>query len=173
MRKLFTLVFLIIGGLFGFITNAQEQSDRYAEITNPKLLQINREDPRATFYSFSNLKDALNATYTTKGSNVILLNGNWKFQYTDWFNERPNEGFQRNDFDDSEWNDIHVPGNWELQGFGTPIYVNHPYEFASPGHPPYWDKPNPPFVPEEFNPTGTYRKMFTLPEDWHEKELIL
>ena len=173
MRKLFTLLFLITGGLVGFITNAQEQSDRYAEITNPKLLQINREDPRATFYSFSDLKDALNATYTTKGSNVILLNGNWKFQYTDWFNERPKEGFQRTDFDDSEWNDIRVPGNWELQGFGTPIYVNHPYEFTSPGHPPYWDEPNPPLVPEEFNPTGTYRKMFTLPEDWHEKEFIL
>ena len=64
-------------------------------------------------------------------------------------------------------------GNWELQGFGTPIYVNHPYEFCSSGYPPYWDKPNPPYVPKEWNPTGTYRREFTLPGDWDDKEIFL
>jgi len=153
--------------------SAQEQSDRYAEIINPKLLHINREEPRSTFSSFTDLKEALAAGYISKGSDVVLLNGSWKFHYTDRFSQRPKEGFQKADFDDSGWNDIRVPGNWEVQGFGVPIYVNTTYEFTSPGHTPYWDRPNPPLVPEEFNPTGTYRKTFTLPDNWQEKEIIL
>ncbi|MFA7140737.1 MAG: glycoside hydrolase family 2 TIM barrel-domain containing protein [Proteiniphilum sp.] len=164
---------LIVGPVGTFLVHAQEQADRYAEITNPKLLHINREEPRATFCSFTDLKEALDAAYSSKKSEEVLLNGSWKFHYTDQFDERPREGFQDADFDDSTWNDIRVPGNWEMQGFGVPIYVNATYEFTSPGHPPYWDQPNPPFVPEKFNPTGTYRKEFILPESWREKEIIL
>jgi len=104
---------------------------------------------------------------------VVLLNGIWKFHYTDQFNERTKEGFQDPGFDDSQWSNIRVPGNWEVQGFGVPIYVNTTYEFTSPGYAPYWDKPNPPLVPETFNPTGTYRKEFTLPDNWQGKEIIL
>ena len=170
MKKLLILfsIYLAAGMLF-----AQEQTDRYAEITNPKLLHINREEPRSTFSSFTDLKEALAAGYISKGSDVVLLNGNWKFHYTDRFNERPKQGFQNSGFDDSQWSNIQVPGNWEVQGFGVPIYVNATYEFTSPGHAPYWDKPNPPLVPEEFNPTGTYRKLFTIPDNWQEKEIIL
>lgn len=72
----------------------------------------------------------------------------------------------------SDWADIQVPGNWERQGFGIPIYVNTSYEFCSPGYAPYWDRPNPPYVPEEWNPTGTYRRDFTLPADWNGKEIF-
>ncbi len=152
---------------------AQDQADRFEEITNPKLLHVNREKPRSTFHSFTNLNDALKAAYNAKGSEVVPLSGSWKFHYTDQFNERPMEGFQHVAFDDSMWGDIKVPGNWELQGYGIPIYVNSSYEFTSPGHPPYWDRPNPPLVPEAFNPTGTYRKEFILPDNWQEKEIIL
>lgn len=81
--------------------------------------------------------------------------------------------FMMDRVDASRWPDINVPGNWELQGFGTPIYVNQPYEFCSSGYPPYWDKPNPPYVPQEWNPTGTYRREFTLPGDWDDKEIFL
>jgi beta-galactosidase len=170
MQKL--LILFSISLVAGMLS-AQEQANRYAEITNPNLLHINREEPRSTFYSFTDRKEALAAGYSSKGSNVVLLNGSWKFHYADRFNERPKEGFQKADFDDSGWNDIRVPGNWEVQGFGVPIYVNTTYEFTSPGHAPYWDKPNPPLVPEEFNPTGTYRKVFTLPDNWQGKEIIL
>jgi beta-galactosidase len=170
MKKI--LLFISFSLAAGMIS-AQKQAERYAEITNPKLLHINREEPRSTFYSFTDIKEALAAGYSSKGSDVVLLNGIWKFHYTDQFNERPKEGFQNPDFDDSGWSDIRVPGNWEVQGFGVPIYVNTTYEFTSPGHPPYWDKPNPPLVPEEFNPTGTYRKVFTLTDNWQGKEIIL
>lgn len=153
--------------------NAQEQENRYAEITNPKLVHTNKMPARASFFSFDNADNAIAAPHSSKGSNVVLLNGTWKFNYTENFNNRPKTGFCDANFDDSRWSNIQVPGNWEMQGFGTPIYVNATYEFTSPGHPPYWDKPNPPLVPKEFNPTGTYRKTFDLPASWQGKEIIL
>lgn len=100
------------------------------------------------------------------------FNGKWKFHYVETFADRPTD-FMMDRVDASRWPDINVPGNWELQGFGTPIYVNQPYEFCSSGYPPYWDKPNPPYVPQEWNPTGTYRREFTLPGDWDDKEIFL
>lgn len=151
------------------ICNAQ--SDRYAAITNPKLIHINREPARASFFSYQDEASALNNEKTASGS-YLSLNGTWKFNYVENFDERPLD-FMQLDFDDSKWADIKVPGNWERQGFGTPIYVNVSYEFISPGFPPYWDRPNPPYVPEDWNPTGTYRREFVLPADWIGKEIFL
>ncbi len=159
--------------LISFSLYAQDQENRYAEITNPKLVNINKLPPRSSFFSFTNANDAKNASFTSKGSDVLLLNGTWKFHYTENFSDRPLKDFYNLQFDAQAWNDIKVPGNWEVQGFGTPIYVNTTYEFTSPGHPPYWDKPIPPLVPHEFNPTGTYRKEFDIPQSWDGKEIIL
>ena len=159
--------------MISFSLYSQDQENRYAEITNPKLVNINKLPPRSSFFSFTNSNDALNATYSSKGSNVMLLNGTWKFHYTENFSQRPLKDFYNLQFDAQTWKNIQVPGNWEIQGFGTPIYVNTTYEFTSPGHPPYWDRPQPPLVPEEFNPTGTYRKEFEIPESWSGNEIIL
>lgn len=153
--------------------NAQEQVNRYTEITNPKLLYIHKEPARASFFSFTNVNEALNASSFSKGSDFMLLNGTWKFHYVDDFNDRPKDGFYNLDFDDTGWHDILVPGNWETQGFGVPIYVNTTYEFTSPGFPPFLDKPNPPYVPHDFNPTGTYRREFEIPLSWQGKEIII
>ena len=153
--------------------SAQMQENRYKEITNPKLTNINKLPPHSSFYSYTNADDALKASSGAKGSDYILLNGIWKFNYTDSFRNRPMDDFQKENFDTSVWKDIKVPGNWEIQGFGTPIYVNSDYEFTSPGHEPYWNKPNPPYVPEEFNPTGTYRREFDIPQSWIGKDIIL
>lgn len=155
------------------ISFGQEQSNRYSEITDPKIIQINKEPSRASFYSFNNVNEALTATYSTKGSDFILLNGTWKFHYVDDFDARPQSDFSSADFNTESWKEIQVPGNWEVQGFGVPIYVNYSYEFISKGHLPYWDKPNPPLVPRDFNPTGTYRKVFEIPATWDGKEIIL
>ncbi len=152
---------------------AQKQENRYSEITNPKLVHINKMDPRSSFFSYTNAADALNADNDSKGSDFLMLNGTWKFHYTDNFNDRPKDKFYEIDFNAASWKDIQVPGNWEVQGFGYPIYVNATYEFTSPGHAPYWDRPNPPLVPEEFNPTGTYRKEFEIPQAWMGQEIIL
>lgn len=171
MRKnlLISLLILLAIG----VVQAQDQENRFAEITNPKLIHINKEPARASFFSFSNAESAEKASNSSKGSDYLMLNGTWKFNYVDNFEDRPKAGFYESGFDDASWSDIKVPGNWERQGFGVPIYVNATYEFTSPGFPPYWDRPNPPLVPREFNPTGTYRKEFEVPASWQDKEIIL
>ena len=147
------------------------QGDRYKQITDPNLTSINRETPRSTFTSYTNEKDAT-ANNRKDGTLRLSLNGKWKFNYVDSFSTRPTD-FMLPEKDVSDWADIEVPGNWERQGFGIPIYVNTSYEFCSPGYAPYWDKPNPPYVPEEWNPTGTYRRDFNLPANWDGKEIFL
>lgn len=155
---------------FPLALTAQE-NNRYEEITNPKLTSINREPARSTFTSYVTEADAV-INDRKNGTFRLSLNGKWKFHYVETFADRPTD-FMMDRVDASRWPDINVPGNWELQGFGTPIYVNQPYEFCSSGYPPYWDKPNPPYVPQEWNPTGTYRREFTLPGDWDDKEIFL
>lgn len=152
---------------------AQLQENRYSEITNPKLTDINKLPPKATFASFNSAEEAESAALTSKGSDMLMLNGVWKFHYADKFSQRPKDEFYKLNYNTSNWSEIKVPGNWEVQGFGVPIYVNHPYEFTSPGFPPFWDNPNPPLVPEEFNPTGTYRKEFVIPQSFIGKDIIL
>jgi beta-galactosidase len=164
-----TLIAVFSSGL----VKVQLQENRYLEITNPKLVDMNKEPARASFFSFTSAKEAVDASNSSKGSDFLLLNGTWKFNYVENFNKRPKEGFYELDFDDASWNDIKVPGNWEVQGFGYPIYVNTTYEFTSPGFPPFWDRPMPPLVPREFNPTGTYRKEFELPNSWQGKDIII
>lgn len=147
------------------------QGERYKQITDPKLTSIHREAPRSTFTSYTNEKDAA-VNNRKDGTLRLSLNGKWKFNYVDSFSTRPTD-FMLPEKNVSDWADIEVPGNWERQGFGTPIYVNTTYEFCSPGYPPYWDKPNPPYIPEEWNPTGTYRRDFNLPASWDGKEIFL
>ncbi|MCJ7627061.1 MAG: DUF4981 domain-containing protein, partial [Longimicrobiales bacterium] len=91
-----------------------------------------------------------------------LLNGDWRFHWVRSPGERPQD-FYREDFDDSEWDWIPVPSNWEVQGYGVPIYLNHPYEFEK----------NPPYIHHDYNPVGSYRTTFQVPADWGDREVFL
>lgn len=169
MKQTFSLM---LACAFATCAFAQNQKDRYKDITNPDLTSINTIEPRASFMSYDNFTDAADDN-KREGTFYLSLNGVWKFNYTDNFNERP-IGFEKEDYDTSGWKDINVPGNWERQGFGVPIYVNTTYEFTSPAKTePFWEKPNPPYVPEEWNPTGTYRRTFELPDDWTGNSIFL
>ena len=158
-----------------FVINlfSQKQSERFAEITNPNLVHINKMPAHASFVSYSKMADAQNLVRANDLENYIFLNGVWKFHYVNNFDDRLQSDFYKFSFNDTSWSDINVPGNWEFQGFGTPIYVNATYEFTSWGFPPYWDRPNPPLVPKELNATGTYRKEFEIPAEWEGKDIIL
>lgn len=149
----------------------QQQENRFAEITDPQLLSINKLPPHASFTSYVDETSALNKDMAN-GSFYLPLNGTWKFHYTEKFKERPTN-FMEPDFNTADWKEIKVPGNWELQGFGDPIYVNVGYEFVSPGFDKYLQEPNPPMVPEAWNPTGTYRRDFDLPANWKGKRIFL
>ena len=90
------------------------------------------------------------------------LNGTWRFRYVANPADRP-VGFWRDDADLAGWDSISVPGNWEALGFGIPIYTNFNYLYP----------PNPPFVPHDDNPVGSYRRSFTVPDAWRGRRVIL
>jgi len=91
----------------------------------------------------------------------MSLNGTWKFHYAEAPFLAPPE-FQQSDFDDRDWDDITVPGNWQMQGYGRPHYTNIMYPIPV----------DPPNVPSD-NPTGSYRRRFYLPEGWAERRVFL
>ncbi|WP_421876642.1 glycoside hydrolase family 2 TIM barrel-domain containing protein [Marinoscillum sp.] len=132
------------------------------EWENPEIFQINREEPHATIYRHTSEASAL-ASESWEGSPYYQsLNGTWKFFWVKKPVDRPTY-FYRNDFSVKDWKDIAVPGDWELQGFGIPIYTNIAYPFPA----------NPPFIDHNYNPVGSYKRTFTVPENWSDKEVYV
>ena len=157
----FRLIFLLVIFTLNLTVFAQEKSRPDWE--NELVFGINKEKAHATFFSYSNRKDAL-IIEPEQSSNYLSLNGNWKFNWSKFPEARPKYFYQSN-FSDSLWTDIPVPSNWEIEGYGVPIYVNHPYE---------WTKnPNPPFVRQDWNPVGSYRKIVDLSANWMDKEVFI
>lgn len=137
-----------------------------ADWENQAVFRINKEAPRATSMPFPS-KEAANGKVRLESPWCKILNGNWKFHHTGNPATRP-QGFEAVAFDDSAWKEIPVPANWQLHGYGAPLYTNITYPFAK----------NPPFVmgepPQQFtnfpvdnrNQVGSYRTKFTLPAEW-------
>ena len=132
------------------------------EWENPEVFQINRENPTASFYVYSNAEEALQNESWENSPYYESLNGTWQFYYADSVQARPTD-FHKSDFDTSKWDNIEVPSNWELQGYGMPFYTNIKYMFPA----------NPPYIPHEMNNNGSYKKTFTIPENWDEKDVYL
>ena len=117
-------------------------------------MQINREPARAAFMPYG----------AERGDRSVSLNGMWKFRWTKTPDERIPD-FYRTDFDDSAWTDFAVPANWEVNGYGTPIYSSSGYTFRI--DPPYvMGEPKPSYTTfTERNPVGQYRRTFDLPDE--------
>ena len=162
MNKLLTL---IISLLFTFYITAQDRPpDR--EIENPAIQGINKEDPHTTFISYENRETAL-ANNKTKSSRVIMLNGIWKFNFVTGVSNRI-EGFAAPALDLSDWKEIEVPSNMEIQGYGIPIYVNVGYEFF-----PQWNF-KPPYINDlEKENIGYYRREFEIPQSWNGRQVFV
>ena len=126
------------------------------------VLQINREPARAYFIPYAE----------HKGDRMVSLNGTWQFRWTKTPDERIRD-FYRTDYDASSWDKLAVPANWEVNGYGTPIYISAGYPFKI--DPPYVMKePKKEWTTyEERNPTGQYRRTFTLPASWQSGQTFL
>ena len=122
---------------------------------NPQMIGRNKEAACAMFYRFP---DTQAAARGTRESSPYLksLNGPWKFHWVKTPEERPRD-FWREDFDDGDWKAIRVPSNWQMEGYGQPIYVNQTYPF---------DKSPPLIRGHNGNPVGSYRCRFTVPGAW-------
>ena len=130
---------------------------------NPAVFERNRELPHATYIPFADRGTAL--TRDPNASPAFRsLNGTWKFHWSANPESRP-ERFFETDFDVTAWNDLSVPSNWELQGYGVPIYVDAGLPFQAAAEPPY--------VPHAENPVGSYRRPFTVPDAWRDRRVFL
>ena len=132
------------------------------EWENPEIFQINREGPTASFYKYLDKAEAIKNDSWHNSSLYKSLNGTWNFYYADSVQARPTE-FYKNDFDIRGWETITVPSNWEMKGFGIPVYTNIKYMFPA----------NPPFIPHNINNNGSYKRDFEVPEDWDGKDIYL
>jgi beta-galactosidase len=153
MRKIVFVLFTLLCNL----SFAQQSNNDWE---NPQLVDQHKEQPHATFMLFNNADDVKADEYS-RSPWYQSLNGTWKFVYVDRYADRVQD-FYRADLNDSAWNNLSVPSNWERKGFGIPIYTNITYP-----HP-----RNPPFIGEN-NPVGTYRKQFTVPDTWDGREVLL
>lgn len=137
-----------------FATNGVGQTRHDWE--DQSILQRNREPARAAFSHEQSLS----------------LDGEWKFNWTKTPDEQP-ENFFLPDFNDSSWGLFPVPGDWEMNGFGTPIYCSSGYTFKI--QPPYvMEEPKQKYTSfVERNPTGCYRRTFSLPDNWHDSEVFI
>ena len=134
------------------------------EIENPELLGINKEPYHATLMPYANLQEALVAKRHAS-SLCIRLNGQWKFNWVPTPEERPVD-FYKPSFDVSGWNEISVPSNWEVQGYGTPFYRNAGYTIKK-DFPHVMSEPDKWYTSfKERNPVGSYRREFTIPAEW-------
>ena len=130
---------------------------------NVDVNQQNRAPRRAAFFAFEN-QDKAQAFEKKKSTNYLSMEGTWKFNFVKDYNKRPVNFFAAN-FDDSQWKDFPVPGLFELNGYGDATYKNIGYAWAT-----QFD-PNPPYISELNNYTGSYRRTFDLPKDWKGKDV--
>lgn len=138
---------------------------------NLSVLEINREPARANCIPYQNENQALEAI-REKSSWFLSLNGNWKFHWVPRPEERPQD-FYRTDFDDVDWKTIPVPANWEMQGYGTPIYVSSGYSFRIDPPRVTSEPPQKYTAYKERNPVGSYRHYFRLPENWKNRKVFI
>ena len=130
---------------------------------NVNINQQNREPRRANFFAFENLEKAQSFD-KKKSANYLSMEGMWKFNFVKDHNKRPANFFALK-YDDSQWKDFPVPGLFELNGYGDATYKNIGYAWAT-----QFD-PNPPYISELNNYTGSYRRTFELPKSWKGKDV--
>ena len=136
----------------------------FQEWKDPKVNAVNRVPMHTNYFAYES-DNAAQKGIKENSANFMTLNGTWKFNWVKDADSRPTD-FWKTDFNDKGWNDIPVPGVWELHGYGDPIYVNIGYAWRNQF------KNNPPYVPNEENHVGSYRREITVPVSWKGKDII-
>ncbi len=154
------LLLFVLACIFSFNVKADEHSKR-APWENHQVFAINKLAPHVSFIPYTSREAAIkNEPFSSK--NVKLLNGKWPFFWQKNYDPK-SAGFQLAKFDSKNWSEIEVPGNWEVEGFGFPIYLDERFPFTTS-----W-----PDIPKAYNPVGQYRKFFTVPDAWKNKRVVL
>ena len=129
-------------------------------------LQAKKLEPWQDPNIFQENRLPMRATFTVDQEQRLSLNGVWKFHFSENVASRL-KGFEAVSYNDASWAEMPVPGLLELNGYGVPVYVNIGYAWKG------LYKNNPPYVPEEGNYVGQYRRVFEVPQNWNGKEIVL
>ena len=132
---------------------------------NPAVQEINRMPMRASYFPFEEISKAKNSL-PSNSTRYLSLNGEWSFLWKNDYKQLPKD-FYKKDYKEEKWDKITVPANWEMKGYGIPIYVNASYEFNQ-------KNPTPPDIPDDLaQNAGIYRKVFELPSAWKDEKIYL
>jgi beta-galactosidase len=159
MKIIATLVALVVG--LTALAQRPTFDNIYSYIENTDVFELNQIEGHTVCVPHTTIDGASKAD-RWQNRNVLSLNGTWKFNFANTPEETPKDFFVSS-FNDKAWSNISVPSNWEMQGFGDPMFRNVSQPFHT----------NPPFVPREYNPTGAYRKTFELPSTWKGQKVFL
>ena len=135
---------------------AQQEQPKMPYWQDLQTVSVNREAPRTSFMTYDDREAALSGKYENSRF-YRLLNGTWKFLYSDSHRRLPADVTSAT-ADLAGWCDIQVPGNWEVQGHGVAIYTNQWFEFKA-------SDPQPPLLPDDI-PVGVYRREIDIPAEW-------
>ena len=152
---------LLTGLLLLMALGAQAQSNEWKD---PRVNEVNRLPMHSSFFAFENDKAAKGEK--EQAANYMTLHGTWKFNWVKDADARPTD-FWKTDYNDGGWDTMPVPGMWELNGYGDPLYVNIGYAWKNQF------KNNPPEFPIKDNHVGSYRKEITVPASWNGKQIIV
>jgi beta-galactosidase len=162
MKKLFTLITLCFFAVFTSIAQKKPfLSDIYSYLENTSVFELNQEEGHTPLVPFNSVDMAL-MNSPDNNPFYLSLNGIWKFNYSDT-PEGVVPDFFKESFSDRKWDTIRVPSNWEMKGYGDPLFRNVTTPF----------RPDPPRIPREYNPTGAYRRVFNIPASWKSREVFL
>ncbi len=156
-----TVCAVCLAASFAAIFACDEHPEPVPYWEDPAVFAENKEPPRASFTPFATIADVIEGPPEDSPFR-ISLNGAWQFHWVPRPDERPRDFFEV-DFDASAWDVIPVPSNWEFEGYGYPVYRDEFYSFPA----------NPPFIPHDDNPVGSYRRTFEVPADWDGREIFL
>ena len=159
LKKLFLTLFCLTS-----MTLAAAPKQQTPVWKDPMVNQQNRESRRANFFAFESAELA-KANDKTRSSRYLSMEGNWRFNFVKDHNLAPKDFFSLK-FDDKDWVDFPVPGLFEIEGYGDKIYKNTGYSWATTF------ESNPPYIDETNNYTGSYRRTFTLPQNWNGQEVF-
>ncbi|MDO5442936.1 MAG: glycoside hydrolase family 2 TIM barrel-domain containing protein [Bacteroidia bacterium] len=146
------------------ICSLSASAQTFKEWLDPGVNEINRAPMHAAYFAFES-QAAADAAVPEESANYLTLHGTWSFNWVNDADQRPTD-FWKTDFNDKGWDSMPLPGIWELNGYGDPLYVNAAYPWSNQF------EDNPPIVPSRNNHVGSYRKEILIPASWSGREVI-
>jgi len=160
LKRILLFLIFVVPILLGF-KMIKNESNYENDWENPEMISQNKEPAHCTLIPYWDRETAINCD-RFQSKFYQSLTGKWKFHWV----RKPADrlvDFYKLDYDISHWDEIKVPSNWQLEGYGIPYYLNHPYVFEK----------NPPFIHHDYNPVGSYRTEFEISVNWQDQPVFI